>query len=184
MHSLFVHYLSYADYDYLISPFHTHCYLFLAPYAFPSVSSLCSFLRSHRRNKHKTNTIDAILVVQRLSTGTPYKGLSLPGPMARDRSSSPSPGAKRIDDVVLSHQFTPSWTSSKLVELPLSRDILVLNHSLHTSPGSQVITLSPSLMSLESICSGLGVGLVTKRDAPPEATLVPTELGVRWNEVW
>ena len=104
--------------------------------------------------------------------------------MARDRSSSPSPGAKRIDDVDLSHQFTPSWTSSKLVELSLSRDVLVLNHSPHTSPGSRVTTLSPSLVSLESICSGLGVRLVTKGDAPPEATLVPTELSVGWNEVW
>ena len=104
--------------------------------------------------------------------------------MARDRSSSPSPGAKRIDDVVLSHQFTPSWTSSKLVELSLSRDALVLNHSLHTSPGSRVITLSPSLVSLKSICSGLGVGLVSERETPPEATLVPPELDVGWNEVW
>ena len=86
--------------------------------------------------------------------------------------------------MVLSHQFTPSWTSSKLVELSLSRDILVLNHSLHTSPGSRVITLSPSLVSLESICSGLGVGLVPKGDTPSEVTLVATELGVSGNEVW
>src|ERR1700743_1349545 len=47
--SLFVYDLSYADYNYLISPFHSHCYLSLAPYVFPSFSSLCSLLRSHRR---------------------------------------------------------------------------------------------------------------------------------------
>ena len=44
---LFVSYLSYADYDYLISPFHSHCYPFLALYVFLSCFLLCSFLRSH-----------------------------------------------------------------------------------------------------------------------------------------
>ena len=102
--SLFFCYLSYADYDYLISPFHFCCYLSLATYVFLSFSSLCSSLRSHQRSKHKTNMISTILMAQRRSTmSTPYKGLSRPGPMARDRSSSPSPGAKRIDDVVLNH---------------------------------------------------------------------------------
>ena len=104
--------------------------------------------------------------------------------MARDRSSSPSPGVKRIDDMVLNHQLTPSCTSSKLVELEVSGIILFLNHSLHTPSGSRVTTVSTLLMSLESICSGLGVGLVTKGHAPPEATLVATELGVSGNEVW
>ena len=55
--SLSFYYLSYADYNYLISPFHSHCYLSLALYVFLSFSSLCSFLRSHRRDKRKTNTI-------------------------------------------------------------------------------------------------------------------------------
>ena len=128
--------------------------------------------------------IGAVLMVQQSTTGTPYKGLSRPGPMARDRSSSPSPGAKRIDDVVLNHQLTPSCTSSKLVELLASGIVLFLNHSLHTPFGSQVITVGTLLVSLESICSGLGVRLVPKGETPPEATLVATELGVRGNEVW
>ena len=86
--------------------------------------------------------------------------------------------------MVLSHQFTPSWTSSKRVELSLSRDVLVLNHSLHTPLGSRVMMVATSLVSLESICSRLGVGLIPKGETPPEATLVPPELGVRGNEVW
>ena len=126
--SLFSYYPSYADYDYLISPFHSRCYLSLAPYVSLSFSSLCLFLRSHRRNKRKTNTIGAILMVQQATAGIPYKGLSQPGPMARDRSLSPSPGAKRIDDVVLNHQLTPSCTSSKLVALAASGIVLFLNH--------------------------------------------------------
>ena len=103
--------------------------------------------------------------------------------MARDRSSSPSPGAKRIDDMVLNHQLTPSCTSSKLVELLASGIVLFLNHSLHTPSGSQVMTVATFLMSLESICSGLGVRLVTKGDPSPEATLVPPEFSMRPNVV-
>ena len=86
--------------------------------------------------------------------------------------------------MVLNHQFTPSCMSSKLVELLASGSILFLNHSLHTPSGNRVMTVVIFLVSLESICSGLGVGLVTERDAPPEATLVPPELGVGGNEVW
>ena len=35
--SLSIYYFSYADYDYLISPFHSHCYLSLVPYVFFSI---------------------------------------------------------------------------------------------------------------------------------------------------
>ena len=128
--------LSYADYDYLISPFHSHCYLSLAPCVFLSFSSLCSSFRSHRRNKRKMNMIGVILMVQQLSTSTPYKGLSRSGPMARDKSSSPSLGARRINDMVLNHQLTPSCMSSKLVELLVLGIVLFLNHSFHTPSGS------------------------------------------------
>ena len=86
--------------------------------------------------------------------------------------------------MVLNHQLTPSCTSSKLVELLASGIVLFPNHSLHTTSGSRVITVATSLMSLESICSRLGVGLVAEGETPPEATLVPTELDVSGNEVW
>ena len=85
--------------------------------------------------------------------------------------------------MVLNHQLTPSCTSSKLVELLASGIVLFLNHSLHTSSGSRVMMVATSLVFLESICSGLGVGLVAEGETPPEATLVPPELGVRRNEV-
>ena len=46
------------------------------------------------------------------------------------------------------------------------------------------MTVATFLVSLKSICSGLGVGLVAKGNTPLEATLVATELGVCGNEVW
>ena len=104
--------------------------------------------------------------------------------MASDRSLSPSPGAKRIDDVVLNHQLTPSCTNSKLVELAASGIVLFLNHSLHTPSGSQVITVSTFLVSLESICSRLGAGLVPEGDPSPEVMLVSTEFSMHPNVVW
>ena len=62
--------------------------------------------------------------------------------------------------------------------------VLFLNHSLHTPSGSRVMTVAIFLVSLESICSGLRVGLVAEGETPPEVALVLMELGVCGNEVW
>ena len=86
--------------------------------------------------------------------------------------------------MVLNHQLTPSCMSSKLVELLALGNVLFLNHSLHTPSGSRVMTVTTFLMSFESICSGLRVGLVAKGETPLEAALVATELGVCGNKVW
>ena len=110
--------------------------IFLSLLMFPFYSPSCSHSGHLKEQAQDEYDWHGGLMVHLTTTSTPYKGLSRPGPMARDRSSSPSPRAKRINDVVLNHQFTPSCTSSKLVELLVSGIILFLNHSLHTPSGS------------------------------------------------
>ena len=86
--------------------------------------------------------------------------------------------------MVLNHQFTPSCTSSKLVELLASGNVLFLNHLLHTPFGSQVTTVAIFLVSLEPICSGLGVRLISEGDSPSELSLIPVELNMHPKVVW
>ena len=87
--SLFFYYPSYAGYDYLISPFHSRCYLSLAPYVSLSSLALCSFLRSHRRNKRKTNTFGA-------TNGTTNDLLAPPTKDYRDRDPWQETGVRLL----------------------------------------------------------------------------------------